>query len=109
MHSQQALLNIPSASKKHLELSGCTKVTIDCYLHDLRFFIRHLNKNILEVERSDIQNYLFYFSQQSRNSYYDCLSENTPIRILLIFCFPCSKKFFPAFMHSLCSFFLHFN
>jgi site-specific recombinase XerD len=64
MHSQQALLNIPSEFSKHLELRGCTKVTIECYLHDLSFFIRHLNKNILEVERSDIQNYLFHLKHE---------------------------------------------
>ncbi len=64
MHSPQLLLNIPSEFSKHLELRGCTKVTINYYLHDLSFFNRHLNKNILEVERSDIQNYLFHLKHE---------------------------------------------
>ena len=63
MNSSQALLNIPSEFSKHLELRGCTKVTIECYLHDLSFFVRHLNKNILEVERLDIENYLFHLKR----------------------------------------------
>jgi integrase/recombinase XerD len=64
MDSPQPLLNIPSEFSKHLELRGCTKITIDCYLHDLSFFNRHLNKNILEVKRSDIQNYLFHLKYE---------------------------------------------
>jgi len=51
MHSQQALLNIPSEFSKHLELRGCTKVTAECYLHDLSFYFIHLNKNIWSVSK----------------------------------------------------------
>ena len=64
MNSSQQLLNIPSEFSKHLELRGCTKVTVECYLHDLSFFIRHLNKNILEVERSNIEDYLFHLKHE---------------------------------------------
>jgi hypothetical protein len=51
MHSPQALLNIPSEFSNHLELREVTKVTIECYLHGLSFFTRHLSKNVLKVER----------------------------------------------------------
>ena len=44
MDSLQPLLNIPLEFSKHLELRGCTKVRIKCYLHDLGCFIGHVNK-----------------------------------------------------------------
>ena len=51
MHSQQALLNIPSEFSRRLELSGYTKVTVDWYLHDLRFYFKNLNKNVWLVSK----------------------------------------------------------
>jgi len=70
MDSSESHLSIPSRFTRYLELQGYTEATVKCYLHDLSFYIRHLDKDILAVTASDLEDYLLHLknAHNYRNS-----------------------------------------
>jgi len=70
MDSSESHLSIPSRFIRYLELQGYTNATIECYLHDLSFYTRHLNKDILAATTSDLEDYLLHLknAHNYRNS-----------------------------------------